>query len=772
MITGQFTAIFSAVIIALLLSTIMYADYTYKEVSRKYTRLNENFTLRLENQLQKPVQLLWMLDSALAFESIDQGEYDKIGTMMKIINQTDHLFENIEVVNLKGEILSVFPEYSHLLRFDRSGEDFFRTQPDWSTMHWSDLEVSELSQKISLRVSVRSRDVLLSGVLNMEYIDALCSEFQQENEYLGDVELTDRYGIYLYSNDAKKVDEHQIDPLFNSVNGTHDHHEDSGIKYIDNQWQFISSRHVMESGWHVVIKTPVIKAFRNGLIILGGFLFFILMTILFFGIIARRNTFVFSNHVGQLIHQIHSVSEGKYEKVPEISNYREFHELTHQFNRMLESVKTRDSQLQHIAFRDELTSLSNRNYLFERLIPQLISEPNTRFALIIIDIDNFNVINDTIGHELGDGLLVALSNRLLKHLPADVHVIRLGGDEFALIVPISYERNTEQVLSILNRIQSEPFTCSLRKIYITMSVGVSYYPEQGENISTLMKNADIAMHHAKRSGRGKVHIFNEEMSENVDRKLQLEQYLRTALENNEFHLMYQPQFSMDGKTLRGFEALIRWTHPVLGKVGPSEFIPLAEDAQLIAEIEAWVLKEACLAIKQINTLRNTNYIMAVNVSPIEFLNSTFLQTVKSSIESIRFCPEWLELEITENVSMGIHESVLAQVYSLKELGVKVSMDDFGTGYSSLSYISRFPIDLLKIDRSFISEIHQSTEKQAMVKTIIALVNQLGIQSLAEGVETEEELKTLTQLSCDFVQGYLYGRPMELEKILVLVVDFD
>ncbi len=771
MVSGQFTAIFSAVIVALIISSLFYVNYTYQEVSREYSRMSENFAMRLQDQLEKPVQLLRMLDSALILENADQADYAKIGAMMDRINQTNRFFENIEVIDLDGEILSTFPQYDYLVRFDRSGEDFFRKSARWTTTHWSDLEVSEITQHPSLRVTIRSKNVMLSGTLKVDFIDEYCETFLAENENLGNIELMDRYGVYLFSTDPRKVEEHRVDSLFSLIDGGRDDHEFTGITYLDDQWQLVSSAHVVGSGWHITIKTPVVNAFRDALLILGGFSFFILLTIVVFGIIARNNAFIFSNHVNVLIGHTRSVSEGNYASVPEISKYSEFQELTRNFNRMLESIQTRDSQLQTIAFQDELTSLYNRNYLFSRLIPGLIAQPEAKFALMIIDIDNFNIINDTIGHEAGDGLLASISRRMVEYLPSDVHVLRLGGDEFALVVPLTEENTMDRIKSTLNRIQGTPFSCNLRDIFITMSIGVSYYPEQGDNLYTLMKNADIAMHHAKRNGRGNVKIFDQLMSEGVDRKLHVEQYLRTALENQEFHLVYQPQYAIDGKSLRGFEALLRWTHPVLGNVGPAEFIPLAEDAQLIVYIEAWVLNEASRAIKDINTMWKSNFIMAVNISPVEFLDLKFLHIVKEVCATTGFRPEWLELEITENVPMGMHDSVLAQIHSLKDIGVKISMDDFGTGYSSLSYLSRFPIDLLKIDRSFISGVDQSSEKQAMVKTIIALVNQLGIQSLAEGVETEGERSVLAAMSCDFVQGYLYSRPLELEKILPLIRTF-
>ncbi len=442
-----------------------------------------------------------------------------------------------------------------------------------------------------------------------------------------------------------------------------------------------------------------------------------------------------------------------------------FNKMVEAFANMLEERRHYEERIEYHAYYDALTGLPNRILFSDRLKLAIAEALRCRqvLAVMFLDLDRFKVINDTLGHETGDLLLKAVTERLTECLRQSDTVSRMGGDEFLFILPeiggIDQARIVaKKVLDLL----LTPIMVGSHELFISASIGISLYPFDGEDIETLVKNADTAMYVAKNNGRNSYQFYDPDMNAKAKKSLQMENSLRRALERGEFLLYYQPRFDLACGKITGMEALIRWQHPELGLVPPADFIPLAEELGLIVPIGEWVLRTACLQNKD---WQEEGIRISVNISASQFQRDGFIETVKSVLEETSMEPRWLELELTESVIMNNATVAIVKLKQLKELGIQISIDDFGTGFSSLSYLKHFPIDSLKIDRSFIKDIPLAPKDTAITKTIIALGRRLHLNVVAEGVETEEQFEFLSSRKCNEVQGYLISRPLPPDEAI-------
>jgi len=417
-------------------------------------------------------------------------------------------------------------------------------------------------------------------------------------------------------------------------------------------------------------------------------------------------------------------------------------------------------RLNELAYCDPLTGLSNRMF-FRRSLEALLHderECDGTFAVLMADLDNFKKINDTLGHSIGDRLLVEFAGRLREGVGESGIASRMGGDEFTLLLPgASRESGVEAARSIIRSLE-RPFRIGGHELNVTPSIGVSVYPEDGRTIEELLKHADFALYLAKEKGKNNVQSFTRELSVAMHRKLEAESSLRKALEKGEFELFYQPKAATATRSIVGAEALIRWRRPGVGIVPPLAFIPIAEESDLIERIGCWVLREACRQTKAWQDAGFPPFRMSVNVSVRQFRQDDFADSVAEALRETGLEPRWLEVEITESVVQNLKESHDV-LHRLKTLGVHISLDDFGTGYSSLSILRSLPIDTIKIDKSFVDDMAEKTGR-SIVKTIIEMAENLELGVVAEGVETEAQAAELESLGCPVAQGYLYGKPME------------
>lgn len=424
--------------------------------------------------------------------------------------------------------------------------------------------------------------------------------------------------------------------------------------------------------------------------------------------------------------------------------------------------------LVRLAHYDSLTSLPNRVFFNEILNKALshASRHDKMIAVLFIDLDRFKTINDALGHTTGDLVLKEIASRFSTVLRAGDVLARLGGDEFIILLnDIGHPKFASPVAEKLLQICAKPVKISNHEFFITTSIGICIYPNDGTSLEDLQKNADMAMYKAKKSGGGIYHYFTQEMNLEAHEHIQMEAALRKAIKNNEFVLHYQPKYNLADGLITGVEALIRWENPQHGMIPPGKFIPLAEETGLIMQIGEWAMREACRANKSWQQSGYQPISVAVNLSPKQFRHQDIAQVVANVLTETGLDAQYLELEITETAVMDSVELAITRLNAIKKMGVHISVDDFGTGYTSISYLKQYPVSVLKIDQNFIKGIPQDPNDLAITAAVIALGHSLGMKVVAEGVETAEQLQYLADHDCDIVQGYYLSRPLPEAKLL-------
>jgi len=414
------------------------------------------------------------------------------------------------------------------------------------------------------------------------------------------------------------------------------------------------------------------------------------------------------------------------------------------------------------AYHDMLTRLPNRTLLNDRLKQALTHarRNKTNLSVMFLDLDRFKMINDTLGHIVGDHLLQAVAMRLRHCLREGDTLARLGGDEFTLLLPeVQSKKDAERVAKKIIKSLKMPFKIDNHELFVSTSIGISHYPEDGESIESLIKHADIAMYSVKGSGKNDYQFYDNNMINAFSDHLSLENDLRRALENEQFEIYYQPQINIETREVFAMEALIRWNHPDRGMINPGEFIALAEETRLIKQIGNWVFNNTCAELKHWREMGLDNIRIAVNVSAIQLEQNDFVEYVLGVLSKNNIPGEYLEIEITENTLMHDTDDGILKLRELSSHGIKIAIDDFGTGYSSLNYLKRLPIDTLKIDQSFIRDMSNSDEDSSIIKAIIAMAKGLNLNIISEGVETEAQLEQLKTWRCKNMQGFLFGKPM-------------
>jgi diguanylate cyclase (GGDEF)-like protein len=441
-------------------------------------------------------------------------------------------------------------------------------------------------------------------------------------------------------------------------------------------------------------------------------------------------------------------------------------------NAMLETSKERAEavakRMEYHAHHDALTGLPNRILLNDRITAELAHARRQQgmMALLFLDLDRFKIINDSLGHAVGDQLLRVIARRLGNCVREEDTVARLGGDEFMVLLPrISDSSDAGRIARKVIDSLVDPIACNGHELHITTSVGISIYPHDGSDTETLIKHADISMYRAKELGRNKAVYFTAEMNAGSRKQMVLENNLRQAIEKNQLKLFYQPKIDIFKNTIVGVEALLRWEHPTMGMISPMEFIPVAEESGLIIPIGAWVLNTAFTQLQQWHKAGYTGLSMAVNLSSAQLSRPGLVDVIRKALQAADLDAGMTELEITENMAMENLGPGIAILEELKSMGITITMDDFGTGYSSLSYLRRLPVDVVKIDQSFVREIPDSHEDVLIAQAIIAMAQSLNLSLVVEGVENIKQLNFFKQQGCNIVQGFLFSKPVEADEIL-------
>lgn len=740
-------------IVALLINSVMHS-YLVGNIVQKDKMMLFNVEQNIDAFLGKAIGILKFVDLMADFKS--GAEMDR---EIERINGIDSYFENIEILDTNGSVISTLPVNVKQIGHNRSGEDYFKSLGEKDGVYWSVPFISSVSGEPTVTVAIEETDRIIVGYLNLSYLGTLANKFTEADPDLK-VSILDNYGIYISNFNIDLVHQRQMEPKFDLVR-----------QYADAKWPVEFSaddKHIM-----VAIKTEnpdwyllIYDDFRNSmnsadtLLLLFVSLFFAsIVTFIVLTLIRSRSI---NKYIDQFLRQTEILASGKFDINFTEQKYDEFARLSDDFRSMAEKLKARDQKLEWMAYTDSLTGIRNRAYLKNPTLQKVEAE---RYGMIFLDIDNFKNINDSFGHSLGDELLVAVAEKLKKCVDEQTVLARFGGDEFVVVIPDEGRgKRLEATINAISETFRAPLQIDSRSFFVTVSMGISVSDAEVFDFDTMLMDADIAMYYVKKSGKNNFKYYSPAMDKQIRNRLLIEQHLRTALENDELRLVYQPLILTETGKIRGFEALLRWENPELGAVSPLDFIPVAEETGMIVKIGEWVLKTACEAIQSINFAYGTDYVMSINVSPIEINRPNFLNSTYDIVKETGIKNEWIEIEITENVLLTDIDQIIAIIIHLESTGISVSLDDFGTGYSSLSYLNKLPVSTLKIDREFIRELFHSKNSQKMVDSIILLAHKLGMFLVAEGVENMEQAKLLENFSCDCLQGYYFSKPLDPDKL--------
>jgi len=468
------------------------------------------------------------------------------------------------------------------------------------------------------------------------------------------------------------------------------------------------------------------------------------------------------------------IAKGNFDTAIEIKTTDEIADLASSFDYMRHSLRTYRDQLVHDAFHDVLTGLPNRALFVDRLSHAITiakRRSDYLYAVLFIDLDGFKIINDSLGHTVGDQLLIEFSKKLMTYIRPDDTVARLGGDEFAVLIEdISGQGNALYVASRIKGELQHPFTVAGQDVFITGSMGIALSSAGYESPEQVLRDADTALYQSKAHSRSNFTIFESSMHTTAVERLHLETDLRRAIDRREFVTHYQPILTIGSKDIVGFEALARWHHPERGLIGPGSFIPMAEETGLIVAIERQIIRQACVQMKKWLELFAGNHLnfVSVNLAHKQIRQPDLVEYIARVLQETGLNPENLKLEITENVLFENPESATSLLWRLRDLGIQLYIDDFGTGYSSLSYLHQLPINGLKIDRSFVKRIGDGKDNQAIIRTILTLARDMNIETVAEGVETQKQLAHIESLNCSYWQGFLFSKPVKSDEAQALI----
>ncbi|MDV3429602.1 MAG: EAL domain-containing protein [Bacillota bacterium] len=751
-------------ILILLTASMVLIKYCSFSVMKDNRVISENISKNLNTYLNQPLDILKYADS-----SIEKGG-DKGNTIRSILS-SNNVFKKIEILNKNGSLTNSFPNGSSVQGADRSKEDYYKAALAKS-VYWSRYINSKNSADPEILLEYPGNKYILLGYLNLK--DILNSYKDLIKDGI-EISIIDKDGIYISNNNTdfinKSADENLIKNIKNKTgnNNSFIYKDKAGRKVL------LSYTPVKLTGWYIIVNQPYYTAIKPVFIIIIGIIAGLILTIAAITLFLYFRAAIIEKSFNNLSCQTSLVAKDECEKMIVMDSFTEFNNLVDNINQMIAKIKKRDQRLREMAYYDSLTGLPNRTYLNQELEKyiKICSKNSKSFGLLYIDIDDFRRINDTYGHKAGDEVLIQFSKRLNHQQENNISCFRLGDDEFALLIQDVQGRIEleSDVKHLINKFKN-PFIYEEKEIYFSVSVGITIYPKDGEEKSELLQYADTAMYSAKEKGKNNYKFFTGRMRDEAKKKLDIERNLRRALSKNEFLLYYQPQIDINNLSIKGFEALIRWNSREMGFINPTEFISICEETNMIIPISNWIVEEACKTIKKINRKYEKNYTISINISPIQLQYENFIIELKDIINKTGVNPEFIELEITENVLINSYNEILDILYKIKEIGVKISLDDFGTGYSSFSYLKNLPIDFLKIDKAFVNNIDKDNKDLKLIRSIINMAHDLNMKVIAEGIETFSQLNYIEKNNCDIVQGYVYSKPIPEDLLDDYIIKYN
>ena len=779
----------------------------HKSLEKQYENESEfvlkQTSLTFENEFSNVENMLEQLEQFETLKRDYTGGNDEITTLLQIYQQ---------ILPGSGKIIYGLENGTFYQGIPKKvPKDFNPVEQEWykrainsqGKVIWTEPYLDYITQKIIITASKSVKGP--NGIQGVIAIDFNLLEMSNaiSNSRVGEdglVMLLSSNGTIIANRDNNMIGESLFGNQFTKmINETGTRHVPFEIK---DKTYILRSDMIQQNGMSIVSAISKDEINQNLIqshlpVIIAG-----LLCLLIFGFIAYVATIRGVRPLEKLGTLMGSVEKGNYEVHAKVNDYQEIVRLANGFNSMIKAIKKRDEELLisnqelkiadeklrskyeelkesqrilkesekkilHLASYDSLTGLLNRRSLLETLTKSLESNQNQNFkAVIFIDLDNFKTINDSLGHSFGDQLIIEVAKKLNSLSALNKEVARISGDEFIIVVHDIESRG--QVESLVKEILIQfdaPFVIESRLINVSASIGVAICPIDAVTAEELLKISDMAMYRAKQSGKNGYRFFDEGIKQEAEEKLRIELGIRECLEKNEFELFFQPLYNTIEGRITSIEALLRANSTVLSPYNILEIIQIAEVTGQIVEIDKWVIKQACSAIQKINKSVNQPVHISINISAVHIMQQDFVDNIREIVEESGVCPEWIELEVTETSLMESFDLNKKKLDELKKIGVSIHLDDFGTGYSSLNYLTSLPIDRVKIDKSFVDAMRQSEKDSKIIKTIINLAHNIGLQVVAEGVEDREQFDLLHSYNCELLQGYYISKPVNYKQII-------
>lgn len=765
LINNMLSIVIPLILVGLFVAPIIY-NYLIKDMHEKNTMIAATIAQRMSDFIDESFQMLYQTNHLL-----DDGTLEDdvaIQNYLNAILSSSESLEGFEILDANGIVKINAPQNINILGANRASQPFFSETKAGRKPFVSSSFISQQTGQPTITIAVPHRDEVLVAYLNLSEISMLSLNHIKTFGDTVTVAITDGNGVFISHQDINKVYQREVEANYQFIHPEIEQATEIHTFTYEGKTAMVSHADVDNANWHVLVYESYDSIYAALRPFLGIMMLFTLLLVLFSRFIARLVFKDINHSFGELNRQTKEIAAGDYHPINSDNRFDEFDQLTENFNEMVVSVKQRDETLQVLAYYDSQTRLPNAVYLLEHL-NQMIIDKQGKIAVICFDIHNFKRINDTYGPSFGDKVLEMMGARLLSlNLPSGF-VARINGSNFVRV--LTDFQNPDDVLLEIDKLRAvfnQAMSFNENNVYLRFHVGIALYPDDAREVEELLQYANTAADMAKQQGRSQYAFFENTMKQNLLRNMMLENSLRSALENNEFFLHYQPQIDVKNRKIRGFEALIRWDHPQLGLVSPLDFIHIAESSGLIVPIGAWVLEMACRQIVSINRKMGSDIMISVNVSPVQLSQEHFPEMVEETLARCGLDPDLLELEITENLFIHSFEEAIKIFNRLKTIGIRMSLDDFGTGYSSLAYLKNLPIDTLKIDQVFTRDLLIKKSNENLMESIIMMAHTLHLDVIVEGVEELEQLDCLKTYQCDHVQGYYFSRPIDkshLEELL-------
>lgn len=713
-------------------------------------------------------QVMWLTDELLentanALVVIDDDE--EFNQVLKELDLSNSIFTRIEVLDENGEVIQTSHKYDLDIGMSRRSELSFQNINEGNETS-IDKAVFADETGATMTMAKRAGDKVLIGYINFHTMYESLSSYVGEYSRTFNIVITDEFGIYLAGIQYDHINQRRRFAQFDEFKAELENNGSTFSTDIGDERYIVSSARFSINSWYLFVyedTTTLQERFWNSAVTPASLLvaIIVIMGLAYMGFMRYLKKYIL-----EFADKTESISHGDYEGEIKGSTFKEFNTLSRHFNKMSSAIKERNNQLYHIAYYDSLTGLVTRTKVYEEFLKE---HKNAAFAYI--DLNKFKSINDTYGHRIGDDILRQLGDELNNTFNRPNEMIaRIGGDELLLVI-FNYESKeyVQERLSLIKELEDKCFTTNEISMYLSFSIGVSYYPDNGDNFEYLMSCADIAMYDLRNTGRGEFfREYTHDMRLRFDRKTILSTSIVNAINSDEFGVVYQPIVDLKQNKIRGFEVLSRWNHHELGEVTPVEFIRILEDKELIHKLDFSVLAKASHDIDKLRAKSEEDLILSINFSAITLSRSDFFEEFVRMVEENKINTSLLEIEITESALISDFEYIKKVIKELSDMGISVSEDDFGTGYSSLNYLLRLDLSTLKIPREFLDGYNSKGKSSRIINSLVTLSNELGLKVVIEGVEDVNQADVFREIGVDYLQGFYYSRPMVFDKALSFI----